>query len=200
MLNIVARQDTRTDWLEQEQESVETELRPGASRRGAETTTTRTRTLLHEWSDSNWQTCSPGLFIRLQLVSFAVWEGILGAAGYWPALQSHSDMAKQAQQLFFSSLISTSIWDAETGCDQKKKKGCFITTFNTQYNIIELRAGTTFFFSTILTVHHTLTIRLSTNLTYPMKYQLHSVQVLWVWVGLKALTQATGVLKLMWQI
>lgn len=184
-----------------QQESVETELRSGrragASRRGAETTTTRTRTLLHEWSDSNWQTCSPGLFIRLQLVSFAVWEGILGAAGYRPAPQSRSDMAKQAQQLLFPSLICTSIWDAETVCDQKKKKKVVISQpFNTQCNII----GTAFFFSTILTVHHTLTIRLSTRHTYPMKYQLHSVQVLWVWVGLKALTQATGVLKLMWQI
>lgn len=133
------KQSTPTGW--KKETKLRSGRRHGASRRGADTTTAKTCTLLHERSDSNWQTCSPGLFIRLQLVSFAAWEGILGATGSWPALQPHSHMGKQAQQLFFSSLICSSIWRVQTGCD---KTTFFITTFNTYINIIKLHTACTF--------------------------------------------------------
>lgn len=82
----------------------ETELRSGrqprASQHSGETTTAGPCTILNEWSNSNWQTCFPGLFIRLQLVSFAVWGGILGAAGSSPKLHSHSHIRKTSTTAF----------------------------------------------------------------------------------------------------
>lgn len=133
---------TRGD--KQECVEIETELRSGrrprASWHSGETKTTGPCTILNKWSNSNWHTCYPGLFIRLQLVSFAVWEGILGAAGSAQMLQSHSHTWENKHNSFSLLLSSASA--------SKKQNHSPEFNFNTiliaQCNIIELRTDSNF--------------------------------------------------------